>query len=453
MSAFPRLLPIAIAFALAFLLGSPSRATAAPTAAPPAVGDVAPPLSADGWLQVPDDTEVSWEALRGKVVVLEFWGTWCPPCVAAIPHLNDLAEELEGEDVAFLSVTFEDEAKIRPFLKERAMRSWVGLDPDRSMPEAYGVTGWPRTFLVDDKGRIAAITHPMNLSARPIRDMLEGRPPSLFIRDRSEAGSVRPSSEDSGAAGPLFEVSIRPSPGDRGTFSSGASAMTILGQRLETTLIPVAWEVRPSRLVVDDALELPAEPFDVRVRIPREDPDEVRRLLRMALEGTFGFEARMTAREVDVFVMTRAATGGDGDGDDDGNGDGDGDGDGDDDGDGDGDSDDKDSNGDKGEARRTGNGLLPTTSKEGTGYTSEKGSGFQVVGASADTLASVFERRLGRIVVDESGLDGRYDARFGGGDTIEALRRAAESQLGLCFVPARRRVELLVLTPRGKADR
>lgn len=384
-----RLSSIFIAVALAV---APAFAAEAPS-----VGDAAPPLSADGWLQTPEGIDVSWEALRGKVVVLEFWGTWCGPCVAAIPHLNELAEKFEDEDVVFLSVTFEDEATIRPFLEKRPMHSWIGLDPDKSMPEAYGVKGWPTTFLIDKKGTVAAITYPTNLTPKILRDMLADRAPSLHVVDKHD-DSVTPSASAS-AEPAWFEMSIRPSRGDRASYSGGANAMTIEGQRL-TTLLPIAYGVRQSR--IDIETELPGEPFDVRVRIPRDDAAAVRRLLAIGLEQAFAFEARTETRTKEVLVMTAADP--------------------------------------------LGPELVPTVAKDGSSHSSTSGNGMQAVGIPSESIAGYFERQLGKIIVDESGLDGRYDMRFRCDEFGEnAILAAADAQLGLQFRADRREVDVLVI--------
>src|SRR5215469_4401406 len=68
-------------------------------AAGPAVGEKPPLLQADELLQAPGDAKVDAESLRGKVVILEFWATWCGPCVAAIPHMNELAEKFINQPV------------------------------------------------------------------------------------------------------------------------------------------------------------------------------------------------------------------------------------------------------------------------------------------------------------------------------------------------------------------
>jgi thiol-disulfide isomerase/thioredoxin len=82
----------------------------------PKAGDQPPPLKLKTLLQAPDGTKASWGALKGKVVVLEFWATWCGPCVAAISHLNELADQFKDRPVQFIAVTDEGEKVIGPFL-------------------------------------------------------------------------------------------------------------------------------------------------------------------------------------------------------------------------------------------------------------------------------------------------------------------------------------------------
>src|SRR5437667_7763070 len=117
----------------------------------PKLGDRPPPLGLENSLQVPEGAKASGAALKGKVVVLEFWATWCGPCVAAIPHLNELADQFRDKPVQFIAITDEDEKVIGPFLKKKPIHAWVGLDTDRSMFKAYGITGIPHTVVVDLK--------------------------------------------------------------------------------------------------------------------------------------------------------------------------------------------------------------------------------------------------------------------------------------------------------------
>jgi|GEM_PF-2934219 len=138
------------------------------------IGKPAPAIKFEHSLQVPATKKITWPDLRGKAVVLEFWATWCTPCVQAIPHLNKLGEELADEPVCFISVTDEPLKRIAKFLKKRTMKSWVALDTDRSVFKGYGVRGIPRTFVIDKEGRVVLDTRPEALTAKLLREIVGG---------------------------------------------------------------------------------------------------------------------------------------------------------------------------------------------------------------------------------------------------------------------------------------
>jgi cytochrome c biogenesis protein CcmG, thiol:disulfide interchange protein DsbE len=93
---------------------------------------------------------------RGKVVLVNFWATWCPPCVAEMPSLERLHKALAPEGLAVLTVsTDEDEAELRRFVAEHALTLPVLEDPGgRVAAEQYRTTGYPETFVLDRGGRV-----------------------------------------------------------------------------------------------------------------------------------------------------------------------------------------------------------------------------------------------------------------------------------------------------------
>ncbi len=129
-------------------LGSGAQAqSSTPAALKP--GAAAPSLSFTKLLQAPAGAKVDWPALHGKVVVLEFWATWCAPCVAEIPILNSLQASVDPDKIVFLSVDDEDPAAVEKFLSRKPIKGWLGFDTTGKILERYHVEGRPATIVID----------------------------------------------------------------------------------------------------------------------------------------------------------------------------------------------------------------------------------------------------------------------------------------------------------------
>lgn len=128
------------------------------------VGQPAPPLSGPDV----DGARVSLEGLKGKVVLVDFWATWCPPCVAEIPRLERSAEKHRGRGFEILGINVDaahQEARgldgarpiVRQFLIEHKV-SWTNIldGPDGELASAYGVQEIPSSFLVGRDGKVIA---------------------------------------------------------------------------------------------------------------------------------------------------------------------------------------------------------------------------------------------------------------------------------------------------------
>jgi peroxiredoxin len=101
-----------------------------------------------------DGEYISLEDLRGKVVLLDFWGTWCPPCVASVPSLRDLFKKY-SKDAPFLIIGVSsdgDEDKWRAFTAENKMIWPQYLDRDRNVQRAFAVRAFPTYVLIDHEG-------------------------------------------------------------------------------------------------------------------------------------------------------------------------------------------------------------------------------------------------------------------------------------------------------------
>jgi cytochrome c biogenesis protein CcmG, thiol:disulfide interchange protein DsbE len=90
---------------------------------------------------------------RGQVVVLNFWGTFCPPCVEEMPSLVEMQRRMKAKGVIVLAISIdEDESAYRRFLKEHNIDLLTVRDAQQRIPALYGTHGWPETYIIDRNG-------------------------------------------------------------------------------------------------------------------------------------------------------------------------------------------------------------------------------------------------------------------------------------------------------------
>jgi len=149
-----------------------------PTSKPslPEIGTERPELSLHLLSGGPDP---KWQTLEGQVVVMDFWATWCPPCIDSIPHLNELHTKFEKEKVKFFSVTYEPALHVREFLKEHPMATEVAIDDSLNTFKTFRAWGIPVIFIFDAKGRLVATVHPNNLTPEVLYAALRGEVPKV----------------------------------------------------------------------------------------------------------------------------------------------------------------------------------------------------------------------------------------------------------------------------------
>lgn len=367
---------------------------AALLAAPASAAPKAPNLKIAAVQNAPVTRIRSLAELKGKVVFLDFWATWCAPCVAGIPHVNRLVDALKGQPVVFLSVTDEPADMIAAFRKTHEMKSWVGVDEAKAAFKAYHVEQRPSGYLIGKDGTLLAPFYPDDLKEKDLRDALAGR-----FKPRPVAWETAAPPKAKAAAGKTyFEARISAAGGEPG-MSDGPDGLEARSLDFAGNVAWI-WDVEPGQVLVDTP---PVSAFNFTLKTPPEGFERGRELLKDAVRSAFGVDVSSEAREADVLVLTLSSAPG---------------------------------------APRP----KPGAESERSGVMASGGGRLLGKMPMPEAARSLW-MSLGRPVVDETGLQGEYDfdMEWAPGDRggLDALLAAQ----GLSLVPGRRPIEFLRVSP------
>ena len=116
------------------------------------IGEDAPDFTLPGLTQ----SSLALANYKQKVVVVNFWATWCPPCVEETPSLEKFAAKVQPMGVTVIGVSVDqDRAALEKFVSDYHMSYPIGLDPDRTLAARYGTFQFPETYIIDRNGRVA----------------------------------------------------------------------------------------------------------------------------------------------------------------------------------------------------------------------------------------------------------------------------------------------------------
>jgi cytochrome c biogenesis protein CcmG/thiol:disulfide interchange protein DsbE len=115
---------------------------------PPRVGKAAPDFTVRD-----SDHTVTLSQFKGQVLVLNFWATWCPPCIEEMPSLVRMQARMKAKGVTVLAVSVDvDESNYRRFLKDHGVNLLTVRDPDQKATGLYGTFKFPETYIIDRNG-------------------------------------------------------------------------------------------------------------------------------------------------------------------------------------------------------------------------------------------------------------------------------------------------------------
>lgn len=388
----------------------------------PAVGSRAPELHFTKLLNAPPGAKATLASLRGRVVVLEFWATWCAPCLGEIPVLNGLASSLDPTKVQFISVDDEDPALVAAFLKHKPIKGWVALDTTGATFKRYGVDARPATIVIGPDGRIVSNSvHPENLQRAKLLALAAGKHTDVSgkadpkVKAEMEATMSQAFAAQIGsAAGPadaLFDLRISaaepvksgPKP-DTHVMMMGPGELDITNADIQT-LVSMGAGVAASRIKVEGTL--PGGLFNLHFHAPSADPQQLNRSIELAIASATGITIDPHTNNTDALILT-AISG----------------------------------------VQRT----LSTDEHGGFGFYQKSTHSIRCLNASMDQLAGALEEALGKPVVNETGLSGKANLELPLPDNnLATANTALAKSLGLTLTPATRPIETVTLKPAPTA--
>lgn len=136
---------------------------------PPRIGNPAPDFTLQD-----SDRKVTLSQFRGKIVVLNFWATWCPPCVEEMPSLVRMQQKMKDQGVTVLAVSLDvDQDAYEKFLKDYKVELLTVRDPDHKSSNLYGTFKYPETYIIDRNGAVRRkFIGPVDWNTPEIQDYL-----------------------------------------------------------------------------------------------------------------------------------------------------------------------------------------------------------------------------------------------------------------------------------------
>lgn len=132
------------------------------------VGAKAPAIEPADWLNF-KGASMDWKDLRGRAILVDRWATWCGPCVASIPHLNEWHEKYFNKGLAIVGVTDEPTSKIRGFIQEKGVKYLIAT----GVQDVFRNPSIPHAWLISPAGEVVWRGHPMSLKDSAIEEQLK----------------------------------------------------------------------------------------------------------------------------------------------------------------------------------------------------------------------------------------------------------------------------------------
>lgn len=342
------------------------------------------------------------------MVILNFWGTWCGPCIQALPHLEALQKQFSN-DVQVLTITDESEERINRFLTKRELSLPVVLDHDRKLAAAFPYRMVSHTVVIDKDGVVRAVTTPEKVTEEILKKVIAGQP--VDLPEKIDVIDFDPSKPLSGNENFTYQVTVTPYQNGFPSMSNPFGVGVYRGRRIlcinlaPQSLYEVAYRFPVSTrtvIEVEDKTAFSWTPqtaicFDLIV--PDEMGENRFEIMKQHLGNLFPYRATIEKRLRDCRVLKPIA----------------------------------------------GQAIKLTPAAGGSEETSYSGRGFSMKNGSMKSVCEFLESMFNVPVIDETSLTGMYDVQLSWYNEDPNQIHEELRKLGLALTEERRAIEVLVI--------
>jgi len=274
------------------------------------VGDILPSFELED-LRTAESISIS--ELEGKVLLIDFWATWCAPCISGMPHLEELQKEF-ADDLKVVAISLEDPDRIKRFTQNRPFGFTFALDKEEVLRDYFPHRIIPHTVLIDKNGQVLAITSPGEINKATIQTILSGEQINLPLK--ADNVEFNPTEDYFNAEEGLLEkFELQPHnpavPSFTKIITKGEYADRRINFHNQTIpgLYRHAFNKSSRRQILDiDPTKVAYEPqnlFNLDIIVQQDQKDSITQIMANKLLSSFSIQAKTEIREQDVAVLFR----------------------------------------------------------------------------------------------------------------------------------------------------
>ncbi|MES2108494.1 MAG: TIGR03435 family protein [Bacteroidota bacterium] len=275
------------------------------------IGQKIPAIKLQTILNAPAKT-VELESLKGKVIWLEFWATYCGPCITAMTHVEQLQKQYKGK-LQVITITVEKEKRINQFLKTLPFALWFAVDTADAMRNYFPYSTIPHSVLIDATGKVVAITAPENITSKTIAAVIAGKPVDLPLKqDDMTEDPIKAyfSAADTVTSRVLIQPEIKGARSMGKTYPMDTAfknrRLTMMNLPLES-IYRMAYQDLPYGRTIDltpkEDIKQNKTKYCVDIIVPKGQEAELYQTLVKDLQQRFDLKVAIEKRKKDVYVL------------------------------------------------------------------------------------------------------------------------------------------------------